>query len=168
MRIGIYGGAFNPVHNGHLKCMLAALETGTLDEEWVVPTWHNAFGKDMAPFDIRVSLLEQAKPNDSRIKIQTLEQDFQITYTVDLVERLALLYPDNTWVLLVGPDIDLTKWRRWENLTKLVSVQIIPEQGPDRSTWVRQAIKDGNWTAVDGMVPKIVAENIRLQKTLYR
>ena len=168
MRIGIYGGAFNPVHNGHVKCMLAALEIGNLDEEWVVPTWNNAFGKEMAPFTTRIALLDEARPDNDKIKIVALERTFQITYTVDLIERLVQTRPEVTWVLLVGPDIDLTKWHRWEDLKKQVEVVIIPEQGLDRSTLVRQAVKDGDWDTVFQMVPKSVASAMQGQKSLYR
>ena len=54
--VGLLGGAFNPPHVAHALVGLYVLETQPIDRLWLVPTWKNAFGKQLAPYDDRVAM----------------------------------------------------------------------------------------------------------------
>lgn len=172
MRIGIYGGAFNPPHIGHLKVAAHALVMGNLDSVWLLPAFHHAFGKDMAPFDDRLEMVRRMVGTDPGTRVlnhavgQPHERDFGTTYTVDLIEKLQS--PFHELVLILGPDQLATtdKWHRWDDLKKMVEILVVPECGPERSTKVRAAIKAGDTATVEAMVPPAVRAWI-MDKKLY-
>lgn len=160
MRIGIYGGAFNPIHVGHLKVITHALAVGNLDELWVLPAWKHSFGKDMLPFQHRMAMAREAVGGvfGHRVQVKDYEKLFQTTYTVDLIENLRRMFPEHQFVLVVGPDILATasQWHRWDDLVQQVDLLEIPEQGTERSTKIREAIRSGRSQEIDGMLPTAV------------
>jgi nicotinate-nucleotide adenylyltransferase len=176
MKIGLYGGAFNPIHFGHLKVIEHALDVGKLDQLRVVPAWKHSFGKDMAPYEDRLWMVHLAVPyvHDRRVVTSDAERTWDINYTVDLVERLRETEPNdqnqvpNEWVLIIGPDImeNAHKWHRWDDLTKMVEILVVPEQGPERSTLIREAARAGERDKVRGFVPVPILHYI-MGKGLY-
>ena len=176
MRIGIYGGAFNPPHVGHLKVMIHALAMGRLNRIHVVPTWKHAFGKDMVDFDDRIEMVAKLiRPYRKNIVVHDYERRFQTTYTIDLIEKLLVeehlnrpfswSQPD-TYVLIIGQDnMDIAhKWHRWDELVKMVEIMVVPECGHERSTLVREAYADRDEVTVKKMVPPTVRAYIKKRK----
>jgi len=167
MRIGLYGGAFNPPHIGHLKVMTHAMAVGNLDSLWVHPAWKHSFGKDMLPFEDRLRMttlaIEQVFGMHSPVRVNSMEKALDITYTVDFVEFLVRNYTHAQFVMIIGPDnLEChSKWRRWDDITKMVELLVVPDQGPERSTLVRDSIRSGRIHEVEGMVPNSVLTEIR-------
>src|SRR6266511_3514070 len=60
MRVGIFGGSFNPPHVGHQMLGLYVLETAAIDELWFVPAFRHALGKPLEPFGHRLKMCERA------------------------------------------------------------------------------------------------------------
>lgn len=161
-RVAIYGGAFNPIHNGHLKVMLEAQARGDFQEVWVIPTYENAWGKKLAPFEDRFQMAKLAMEilNPKIFKLVDWEEKYQTKYTFDLVTEIRKNFPDTELTLILGPDQDEVKecWYRWEELSKLVGVLVVPDQGPTRSSRIRHLIQEGNWLWIQQEVPKPVLE----------
>lgn len=179
MRVGIYGGAFNPPHVGHLKAMIHAMAMGNLDCIRVVPSWKHAFGKDMVDFDDRFNMVSKMVKPYKKIKVSDYERAYRNTYTIDMIENvkkrgesasylIGTRAPDVTYVLIIGQDnLDVAhKWHRWDDLTKLVEILVVPDCGPERSTLVREAYAAKDDVAVNKMVPPIVRDYIK-KKKLY-
>jgi nicotinate-nucleotide adenylyltransferase len=170
MRIGIYGGAFNPFHRSHLAVMQYALAKSKLGELRVIPAWEHAFGKDMAPFEDRYQMACRGAQYafDSRVMVSDVERKLQTKYTVDLVDHLVKTEPNKKWVLIVGPDAPATfpTWHRWEDLAKMVEILVVPEQGTVRSTLVREAAAKGDEGGLRGMIHVPVLTYIKA-KGLY-
>src|SRR5436190_8639731 len=116
MRIGIFGGTFDPVHLGHLILAEQAREQGRLDEVWFVPAPRPPQKDDRAVtrFDVRVEMLALALAGQPAFRIDEVEKDRAgPSYTSDTLDVLYARHPGHSFFLLVGGDslADLPGWR---------------------------------------------------------
>jgi nicotinate-nucleotide adenylyltransferase len=116
MRIGIFGGTFDPIHYGHLIVAEQAREQASLDQVWFVPSARPPHKTDrsISPFDRRVAMLSFALAGqEDKFRVETIEQDRPgLSYTADTLDAFAERHPDNEWYLLLGADSvkDLPTW----------------------------------------------------------
>jgi nicotinate-nucleotide adenylyltransferase len=116
MRIGVFGGTFDPVHWGHLILAEQCREQARLDEIWFLPAAHHPFKPDehVAPFEQRAAMLRLAIHDQDRFAVNEIERDLPApTFTVHTLEALAKRHPGNEWFFLVGGDAldELPTWR---------------------------------------------------------
>lgn len=117
MRIGIFGGTFDPVHLGHLIMAEQAREQAALDQLWFVPSFRPPHKQDqeITPFERRADMLGFALAGrEDLFRIDLIEQRRAgPSYTTDTLAELAGQHPGNDWFLLLGADClpDLPKWR---------------------------------------------------------
>lgn len=118
MRIGIFGGTFNPPHLGHKHLAEEIKETANLDKIIIIPAFtppHKA-SKELADGVHRMKMCELLF-NDSFYDISDIEIKRQgKSYTVDTVTELKKLYPDDELFLIIGADMLMSfdKWYRYE------------------------------------------------------
>jgi nicotinate-nucleotide adenylyltransferase len=117
MRVGIYGGTFDPVHNGHLILAEQSREQGRLDEVWFVPTAHPPHKRepDLTRFEQRVEMLALAIAGNSAFRIDELERERPgPSYTADTLAELRRRHPSHEFFLLIGSDalVDLPRWHQ--------------------------------------------------------
>lgn len=123
-RIGLMGGTFNPIHNGHLLAAESAREGAGLAEVWFVPTLappHKAQPDVSA--QIRREMLEAAVADNPAFKVEDIELHRSGTsYTIDTVTALQIRFPDVLFYWIVGSDmvLDLPNWRSIEELADRV------------------------------------------------
>lgn len=180
MRIGIYGGTFNPPHNGHLLLARTFLEQAALDEVWLMVSPQNPFkvGDALPADDYRLRLVEAAVEGEPRLKACDFEFHLpKPSYTWNTLQALSAAYPQHTFSLLVGGD-NWAAFDRWSHPHDIVSnydlyvyprpnCPIDPETLPARvhilygelldisSTEIRERLK--HHAMVDDMVPSAVA-----------
>ena len=116
MRIGIYGGSFNPVHLGHLIAAECCREQARLDQVLFMPaaTPPHKQGQLLADAADRVAMLTLAVGGHEAFAVSTIEVDRGgVSYTVDTLAALAERHPHDTLVLVLGPDAlaQLPTWR---------------------------------------------------------
>jgi nicotinate-nucleotide adenylyltransferase len=116
MRVGIYGGTFDPVHIGHLILAEQAREQARLDQVWFIPAFRppQKEGQAISRFEQRVEMLALAIAGNPAFAIDELEKERHgPSYTVETLAELRRRHPGTTWLLLVGGDalIDLPTWR---------------------------------------------------------
>ena len=112
MRIGIYGGSFNPVHLGHLIAAECCREQARLDRVLFMPaaTPPHKQGQLLADAADRVAMLTLAVGGHEAFAVSTIEVDRGgVSYTVDTLAVLAERHPHDTLVLVLGPDA-LAQW----------------------------------------------------------
>jgi nicotinate-nucleotide adenylyltransferase len=115
MRIGVFGGTFDPVHVGHLILAEQAREQGRLDEVWFVPAPRppQKDGQAITRFDARVEMLALAITGNPTFRIDELEKERKgPSYTVETLAELRRRHPQDTFSLLLGSDslADLPDW----------------------------------------------------------
>lgn len=166
VRIGIYGGSFNPPHVGHGMVAAWLRWVDLVDEVWMVPTYDHAFGKNLAPFELRcrmcAALGELVGP---WVRVETIEQDLPApSYTIDTLRALKARRPTDTFRLVVGSDVLLEthRWKDWSGIsddfapivvgrTDYAAIEGRPSFPRVSSTEVRDRIAAGQ--PVDHLVP---------------
>jgi nicotinate-nucleotide adenylyltransferase len=118
--IGVFGGAFDPVHKGHLALVRTAVEQCDLVEVIFIPTAHAPHKVSHASFPHRLAMLEQALSAEDGWSISCIEAKRQgPSYTVDTLELLIqTLIKEQTPYLLLGADslLDLPHWRSFTDI----------------------------------------------------
>jgi nicotinate-nucleotide adenylyltransferase len=177
-RIVIYGGSFNPVHQGHVLTVSYLLGD---PDAWVVvlPAMNHPHGKNLRPFDDRMAMLEDAMSIfGKRVQISDFEREHKPPNTKTLLHLLREKYPTFPMTLAVGIDCwrDRTSWHRWDLIEEMVEIQIIGRQGvgmespmptvemPDiSSSAIRKALNEDRAGDVRHLLPHKVYERILLK-----
>lgn len=131
MKLGVFGGTFDPVHNGHLAIAMAALETLALDRVVFVPARRSPLKNDEpgASATDRLAMLELATRGEPRFEVSPLELDRpEPSYSVETLEALA---GRGTLFFLLGADAadDLDQWRDLARICELATLVIAARPG---------------------------------------
>ena len=132
MRIGLFGGSFNPPHEGHRLASLAALARLGLDCVWWIVTPGNPL-KDISvlPGLRQRMAAAQNLAADPRIKITGLEADIGTRYSHDTIGYLKRRCPGVDFVWIMGADnlAGFHRWQRWRDIIDMVPLAIIDRPG---------------------------------------
>lgn len=190
IRTGLFGGSFNPIHNGHIRLARHILMAAKLDEVWFMVSPQNPFKRQFDLLDDakRLELVELALGEEPRMK--ACDYEFRLprpSYTWNTLQHLANDYPQRDFTLLVGGDnwANFSKWHHAGDIINECDIVVYPRSGSpvDRkslpptvtvvetplidisSTEVRRRIRNGETIA--GLVPPIVERKIA-EGRLYR
>jgi nicotinate-nucleotide adenylyltransferase len=132
MRIGLYGGSFNPVHEGHLHVARTALRRLALDRVvWLVSPQNPLKSTDGATLlEQRVSGVRRHARNRSMI-VSGIEEVLGSRYTVDTVRALKVRFPGVRFVWIMGADnlANFHRWRGWTQIIREIPVAIVSRPG---------------------------------------
>ena len=127
-RLGVFGGAFDPPHMGHITVAAHALAVGRLDKLLIVPCWKHSFNKKMSPFIDRLQMCyDTFQPVfGNRVEVLLAESVWKTKYTVDMIGHLQhsrhVSLATDQIVFIVGADEfeNLDRWHQSEDLRKMV------------------------------------------------
>ena len=155
MKIGIYGGSFNPIHFGHIGLAKWVIENTDLDEVWLMVSPNNPL-KDKSILADEQERLEKAreaicKTENGKRKTenekQILVSDFEFhlprpTYTANTLRALAKEYPEHEFTLIIGEDnlSIFDKWREYQYILDNYRIFVYPRHG--NSTYTLPHAKD--------------------------
>ena len=133
-KIGIFGGTFDPIHNGHLILARDALEQLHLDSVLFIPAAlsPHKLGQKPATADRRVEMLRAAIEGEPRFCLDELELTRAApSYTFDTIEALKRREPDSEFVCLIGEDnvAQLPTWHRFAELSQMVRFAVLDRTG---------------------------------------
>jgi nicotinate-nucleotide adenylyltransferase len=133
-KIGIFGGTFDPIHNGHLILARDAIEQLQLDELLFIPAAVSPHKLDQtpAPSDARVEMIRAAIESEPRFCLDILELERPApSFTVDTMESLRAREPDAQFVYLIGEDnvARLSTWHRFAELSQMVQFAVLDRTG---------------------------------------
>ena len=127
MRIGLFGGSFNPAHSGHLHISKIALECLKLDRVWWLLSPQNPLkeAKDYASYVDRAQSA-RAVIDIPEIELSFFEQQQKITYSVDTIRQLLELHGDVDFVWLMGADAfaGLECWKDWRTIFETIPIAV--------------------------------------------
>jgi nicotinate-nucleotide adenylyltransferase len=136
MRIGVYGGSFDPVHLGHLLLAECCREQAGLDRVLFVPAATQPHKQDrrLADPQHRIDMLRLATGGHPAFDVATLEIDRGgVSYTVDTLASLRAAHPDDELCLLLGPDAlaGLPTWREPRRIAELATLVAVERETLD-------------------------------------
>jgi nicotinate-nucleotide adenylyltransferase len=139
VRIGVYGGTFDPVHYGHLRTALEVRESLALDEVRMLPCRLPAHRSDPgASAEQRRAMLEVALAGaaDSGLVLDDRELKREgPSYMVDTLRSFRSEFPEATLCLIIGADafLGLEGWSRWEQLFELAHIAVMGRPGSENT-----------------------------------
>ena len=136
MRIGVFGGSFDPVHIGHLIVAECCREQARLDRVLFVPVSTQPHKQDrtLAPSPHRIEMLRLAIGGNDTFDVSTIEIDRGgVSYTVETLAALATAHPADTLCLILGPDAlaGLPSWREPERIVAAAEIVAVEREGMD-------------------------------------
>ncbi len=133
MRIGIYGGSFNPIHYGHLRTAEEVLEKLSLNKALFIPAGKTPFEKpDLITAAHRYNMVKLAIAGNPDFQISGIEIKTKgKSFTVDTIRSLKEKYSDAELYLILGIDafLDLPHWKQPDKLINLANIVIISRPG---------------------------------------
>ncbi|HKK43949.1 MAG TPA: nicotinate (nicotinamide) nucleotide adenylyltransferase [Balneolaceae bacterium] len=119
--IGILGGSFDPVHNGHLAIAESFLRSGFISELWILltPDPPHKPHKDLSEYDIRLKMLKAAFRNKKNILVKDFESHLpKPSYSIHTLEYLKRQYPEKKLYLCIGEDSfnHFESWHKWNEI----------------------------------------------------
>lgn len=182
MKVGIYGGSFNPIHNGHIALAEAFLRQAELDEVWFMVSPQNPLKANARLLDDKIRFKMVQKVLKHKRNLIACDYEFHLpkpSYTWDTLQRLSNDFPQHQFTLLIGSD-NWTAFDRWyhhEEILQNYKIVIYPRLGDEigknelpnsvsllnaefiniSSTEIRERIANGK--SIDHLVPaEIVVE----------
>jgi nicotinate-nucleotide adenylyltransferase len=138
-RSAIYGGTFDPVHNGHLEVARGVLKLFELDEVFFVPAGvppHKRARAITSAFH-RFAMLALATADEASLRISTIDLDEPARpYAVDTIARMQDdLDADRRLFFLIGADSwsEITTWREWQKLLQMCDLIVVTRPGYELS-----------------------------------
>lgn len=132
MRIGLFGGTFNPPHDGHLLVSRIALDRLGLDRIWWIVTPGNPLKENagLPPLADRMAAARKLAAHP-RIDITGFEAEIGTRYTFDTISYLSRRCPGVDFVWIMGADNlrQFHRWQRWQDMARLVPIAVIDRPG---------------------------------------
>ena len=163
MRIGLYGGTFNPVHLGHVGIARRAIADLALDRLIVIPANVSPFKTEVPMPWERVALVQAAFRDMEKTSVDLREIERGGTsYAIDTVRQIAAENPGAELFFIVGEDSveGLPRWKDIDELKKLVTFKSYPRT-PESSTAIRKLFDDNKVTLnTDAKLVKVVRDGL--------
>ena len=170
IRTGIFGGSFNPIHNGHISLALQLKERERLDEVWLMVSPQNPLkhADDLLDDEARLEMARKALEGVEGIIASDYEMHLpKPSYTLNTLQALSRDYPDREFVLMIGGDNWqlFDKWYRADDIKKNYHIVVYTRTPGDAgfidisSTEIRQRIRQHR--SIRKLVPPAVAAIIK-------
>lgn len=130
MKIGLFGGSFDPAHEGHTHVAETALKRLALDRVWWLVSPQNPLKPKSSPFDARMRSAQGAAHGPAMV-VTDLERRLGCAYTYQTLAALRRHYPGVAFTLIMGEDnlANFRRWRRWRDVAAAVPVVVVSRPG---------------------------------------
>jgi nicotinate-nucleotide adenylyltransferase len=173
MKIGLFGGSFDPIHWGHIRPVLEAVDQVGLDRVLYLPTGRPPHKPDrrLAPALARYAMTELALLEHDRLWVSSHElSEAAPTYTVDTVRHFAAAYPDDDLHLLIGADsfAELRTWVRFREILDLACLVVLSRPGVEMDTAASSAMLSGEPGSIVPRVRLVANTPVEISSTEVR
>ncbi len=128
--IGLYGGAFDPVHNAHIEIAKNCINEVGLAKLILIPTGRSSFNKEMSPAMDRMAMLKLAFTSSSyevsSVEIKHSEKSKNPSYTIETI-KYFFGRDKNTYLLIIGTDAlaNMSDWYNWQEIIKYCHILVV-------------------------------------------
>lgn len=152
MRVGLFGGSFNPPHEGHLLVIETAIRRLGLDQLWWIVTPGNPL-KDtsgLPPLADRIAW-SQAINRDPRVKVTAFEASYRVRFTADTLAIVRRYNPGTRFVWIMGADnlAGFHRWQNWHDIALSVPIAVVDRPGSTLSYLSSKMAKTFDYARVD-------------------
>mgnify|MGYP005850694131 CR=1 FL=1 len=145
MRIGLFGGTFDPPHLGHLILAERCRDEAELDAVWFLPAFQppHKFDDPITRFEQRCEMVTLAITGQPAFRVEPLEKSLPTpSYTAETLAELRRLHPNEEFHLILGGDsvADLPKWYHPERILDAAGLIGVPRPGVE--PWSRQRLAE--------------------------
>ncbi|MBR5872964.1 MAG: nicotinate (nicotinamide) nucleotide adenylyltransferase [Oscillospiraceae bacterium] len=163
MKIGIYGGSFDPVHVGHVNAAKNFMEELSLDKIIIIPAYQPPHKKGLAmtPSEHRLNMCNIAFGKLEGFEVSDIEiKRADEGYMADTIAELREIYPDDEFYLLIGGDMLLSfrKWYAWSKITDEAVLAVAARNWEDDAALEGEAAMLRSYGATVKIVPIDVKE----------
>jgi len=132
LTLALFGGAFDPIHNAHLRIAKDAARRCALDRVLFVPAAHPPHKQVHASYEDRYRMVELALENEPGMVASRLEAETAQSYSIDTIEKLKRELADGDQLFfLIGADAfaDIRTWKRWQDVGREVEFIVVSRPG---------------------------------------
>jgi nicotinate-nucleotide adenylyltransferase len=133
MRLALFGGTFDPIHNAHLAIARTAAAHFQLDRVLFIPAAHppHKAGVTYAPYEDRVRMAELACAGEPRFEVSRLEENTARSYSIDTIQKVRALQPSAALFFIIGADAfaEIRTWHRWRDVAAAVHFLVVSRPG---------------------------------------
>lgn len=133
LKIGLFGGTFNPAHSGHRHLALISMQRLGLDWVWWIPAAGNPLKTELNSFDARFASTERMA-HHPRMRVTDLEVQLGTRYSYDTLQALLPRVEGGEFIWLMGADNlrYFHKWGYWDEIANLLPIAVIARPGDAR------------------------------------
>lgn len=133
MRLGLFGGTFDPIHNAHVTVAREAADQFHLDQVWFVPAAHPPHKPDRmaASYEDRYRMVDLACKADPRFQPSRLEAGEKKSYSVDTIEKVRGMGEEPFFIIGADAFAEIATWHRWQDLVRLTEFIVVTRPGHD-------------------------------------
>jgi len=161
VKLAIFGGTFDPIHNAHLVVARKAADCFGLDRVLFIPAARppHKQGGAHASYEDRVRMAELACAADPRFEVSRLEENTERSYSIETIEKLrARMAPDDELFFIIGADAfaEIQTWRRWPDVARGVHFLVVSRPGSEY-----QVPPEARYDRLDDLQLEISSSSIR-------
>lgn len=119
MKIGVFGGCFNPPHKKHKTIVLDLMAKGYVDKIVYVPTENSYNKEDLTIINHRINMLHLMIQNNPNIEVLQIQNDETCKYTYQVLDKLKEIYPNDELYFICGED-NLSELETWKKFTYIL------------------------------------------------
>lgn len=143
MRIGIFGGTFDPIHHGHLIMASYAYEKMKLDKVYFMPAGNQPLKEGESPFYQRLEMIKLSIENDSRMSYTDIENSSEPSYTYNTILKLKGIYDDELFFIMGADSFEsIERWYKYKDLLKEVKIIVVDRLGSSNLYYLQDKYKD--------------------------
>lgn len=174
MRIGFFGGTFNPIHRGHLVLAHQAIDALSLDAlQWIPANPWQKSGQTILPSHDRIAMIEDVIRDEPQMTVNPLEVcSDKPSYSIETLQTLASQFPDDKRFYLIGADQweNFHTWKDWKKLFDLATLVVFSrsQKLQQTSPLVAQFIKDNHPKVLFLEMPQCPVSSSELRKMIEK
>ena len=144
MRVGLFGGSFDPPHHGHLEVSLVALRALRLDQVWWLVSPQNPLKRNAPSSDLaRRVAAARALARNPAIRVTAIEAALGTHYTAETLARLLPKMPGVDCVWMMGADnlANFHRWKGWRSIAAMIPIAVFNRPGSARAALASPAAR---------------------------